>query len=72
VEVLDPASATVAGLIAGSAHWIGVPGAVSESAVTINLSATAVPWRHDQRLPERVDRVARYDVRQRRWRLTGP
>jgi len=70
VEVPDPASTTVASLIAGSAHWIGVPGAVSENAVTVSLSATAVPWRPGQRLPERVDRIARYDVRQRLWQLT--
>jgi Domain of unknown function (DUF397) len=70
VEVPDPASTTAASLIEDSAHWIGVLDAVSENAVTINLSATTVPWRLDQRLPERVDRIARYDVRQRLWQVT--
>jgi len=70
VEVPDPASATVTSLIEDGPHWIGVLGAVSENVVTLNLSATAVPWRLGQRLPERVDRIARYDVRQGLWRLT--
>jgi hypothetical protein len=70
VEVPDPASATVTSLIEDGAHWIGVLGAVSENVVTVNLSATDVPWRLGQRLPERVDRIARYDVRQGLWRLT--
>ncbi len=70
VEVPDPASATVTSLIEDGAHWVGVLGAVSENMVTVSLSATAVPWRLGQRLPERVDRIARYDVRQRLWQLT--
>lgn len=69
-EVPDPASATVTSLIENDAHWVGVLGAVSENMVTISLSATAVPWRLGQLLPERVDRIARYDVRQRLWQLT--
>jgi len=60
----------VTSLIEDGAQWIGVLGPVSENVVTVNLSATAVPRRLGQRLPERVDRIARYDVRQGLWRLT--
>jgi hypothetical protein len=69
VEVPDPASMIAARLIEDSAHWVGVLDAVSEDAVTINLAATAAPWRLGQRLPERVDRIARYDVSQRLWQV---
>ena len=54
----------------GRRAGLGVLGPVSENVVTVNLSATAVPRRLGQRLPERVDRIARYDVRQGLWRLT--
>jgi hypothetical protein len=70
VEVPEPASVTVTSLIEDNPHWIGVPGAVSENTVTVSLSAAGAPWRPGQRLPERVDRLAIYDVWQGSWRLT--
>ena len=69
VEAPDPASVTVTSLIEDGAHWIGVLGAASEDVVTVSLSATALAWRLGERLPERVDRTAIYDVKRRLWRL---
>jgi hypothetical protein len=69
-EVPEPATAIAASLIEDSAHWTGALGTTSQNAVTVSLSATAAPWRLGQRLPERVDRIARYDVQQGTWQLT--
>ena len=69
VDVPEPASVIVTSLIEDNAHWIGVLGAVSENTVTVSLSAAAAPWRLDQPLPERVDRLAVYDGWQGSWRL---
>ena len=71
VEVPDPPGETVESLIVNGAHWIGALGVVSENVVTVNLSATAEQWRLGQRLPERVDRTAAYDVRQGSWRFSA-
>ncbi|MER7009717.1 hypothetical protein ABT297_42670 [Dactylosporangium sp. NPDC000555] len=42
------------------------------SAATVNLSATSEPWRLSHPLPQRVDRIAVYDVAEATWRLTKP
>jgi hypothetical protein len=72
VDVPDPESATVERLIEESPHWVGVLGIVSEQFVTVDLSATSERWWLGQRLPERVDRIAIYDITHRAWRLTAP
>lgn len=68
VEVPAPSGVTVTSLIEDSAHWTGGLGAVSEDLVTVNLSATATPWRPGEQLPGRIDRTVIYDVRQAVWR----
>jgi hypothetical protein len=71
VQVPDPDSATAESLIEESRHWVGMLRTVSENQVTVDLSATSERWRLGQRLPERVDRTAVYDVAHGVWRLTA-
>jgi hypothetical protein len=71
VEVPDPDSATAESLIEESRHWVGMLRTVSENQVTVDLSATSERWRLGQRLPERVDRTAVYDVAHGVWHLTA-
>jgi hypothetical protein len=72
VEVSEPVDILVEALIGERHHWVGMLGAVSPSAVTVNLSATSKPWRLSQPLPQRVDRIAVYEVAEATWGLTNP
>jgi hypothetical protein len=71
VDVSEPDAAIVGSLIAQSPHWVGLLDTVSDDSVTVNMAATSERWRLAQRLPERVDRTAIYDITHRTWRLTA-
>jgi hypothetical protein len=72
VDVPDADGAIVEALIEESRHWIGALSTMSENSVTVELSATSERWRLGQRLPERIDHTAVYDVALEVWRLAAP
>lgn len=73
LDVAEPADSLVEELIGQHRHWVGVLGeVVAQDAVTVDLSATAGPWRLSQPLPRRVDRVVVYRVAEATWSITGP
>jgi hypothetical protein len=71
VEVPEPDESFVEAVIGEHEHWVGVLGTVSATTVTVHLSATSTPWRLSHPVPQRVDRVAVYDVVTAAWSLTS-
>ncbi|MBC3840861.1 hypothetical protein GXW82_12965 [Streptacidiphilus sp. 4-A2] len=72
VLIPEPDTATTGRLICESPHWIGVVAAVSETFLTIHLSALPQRWRLGQRPPEHVDRTATLDLIRNTWQVTPP
>ncbi|WP_432968654.1 hypothetical protein [Dactylosporangium sp. CA-233914] len=72
VEAAEPPGCLVEALIGERRDWVGMLGATSPSAVSVNLTATSEPWRLSHPLPQRVDRIAVYDVAEATWHLTQP
>lgn len=68
-DVPEPARMLMACLLKDSAHWTGTPGSVSETEVTVRLTAVDEPWHLGQKVPDHTDCLAICDIPQGAWRL---
>ncbi|WP_027345710.1 hypothetical protein [Hamadaea tsunoensis] len=67
-HIPDADHAIATALIEENPRWVGSLAAATGNEVTIQLSATAAPWRLGDKLPARVDRTVRYDRTTTSWR----